>query len=232
MYVLLYQLKQEVLEANLSLKKYKLVTFTWGNASGIDRESGLIVIKPSGLPYAELSLEDLVVIDLDGNLVEGKWKPSSDSPTHQVLYNTFPNIGGIVHTHSPWATSWAQSGKSIPALGTTHADYFYGDIPCTRRMRTEEIQGDYEKETGKVITETFCNLNPDEIPGVLVNNHAPFTWGKHPMEALHHSVVLEEVAKIALHTYQLDHEIDSIDENLLNKHYLRKHGSKSYYGQF
>ncbi|WP_027955229.1 L-ribulose-5-phosphate 4-epimerase [Halobacillus kuroshimensis] len=228
---MLDQLKQEVLEANLSLEKYKLVTFTWGNASGIDRDSGLIVIKPSGIPYPELSSEDLAVIDLDGNLVEGKWKPSSDAPTHQVLYDTFPNIGGVVHTHSLWGTCWAQSGKSIPVLGTTHADYFYGKIPCTRPMESAEILGDYEKETGKVITETFRDLDPDAIPGVLVNNHAPFTWGKDPMEAFHNSVVLEEVAKMALYTYQLDHQINSIDENLLDKHYLRKHGSKAYYGQ-
>ncbi|MFC7062193.1 L-ribulose-5-phosphate 4-epimerase [Halobacillus seohaensis] len=224
-------LKQEVLEANQSLEKYNLVTFTWGNVSAIDRNSGLVVIKPSGVPYKEMTMDDLVVIDLEGNIIEGKRKPSSDSPTHCILYEKFQDIGGIVHTHSPWATSWAQSGKSIPVLGTTHADYFYGAIPCTREMNDEEINGDYEWETGKVIIEMFIDIDPMTIPGVLVKGHAPFTWGKDPMNAIHHAVVLEEVANMALHTYQINDLVRPINSSLLNKHYLRKHGSKAYYGQ-
>lgn len=228
---MLENLKQEVLEANLALPKHNLVTFTWGNVSGICREKGLIVIKPSGVSYDDMTKEDMVVVDLDGNAVEGKLKPSSDTPTHIHLYQIFSNIGGIVHTHAPWSTSWAQAGMSIPALGTTHADYFYGAIPCTRAMTAEEINGAYEHETGRVIVETFWDINPNEIPSVLVHSHAPFSWGKDPKEAVHNAVVLEEVAKMALQTYQLNLNTPNIDQVLLDQHYLRKHGSGAYYGQ-
>jgi L-ribulose-5-phosphate 4-epimerase len=228
---MLKDLKELVLEANLELPKRGLVTYTWGNVSGIDREKGLVVIKPSGVPYEELKLEHLVVLDLDGNVIEGNMKPSSDTPTHLVLYNNFKNIGGIVHTHSRWATIWSQSGKDIPALGTTHADYFYGAIPCTRRMKTEEIQGEYERETGNIIVETFNSLNPSYLPGVVVNNHGPFTWGKDAKEAVHNAVVLEEVAMMAFYTCALTPGINAIDQTLLDKHFLRKHGANSYYGQ-
>ena len=228
---MLERLKQEVLEANLDLPKYGLVTFTWGNVSGIDRESGLVVIKPSGVPYDKLKADDLVVVDLDGNKVEGKLKPSSDTPTHLVLYKAFPSIGGVVHTHSPWATAWAQAGRAIPALGTTHADYFYGEIPVTRAMTREEIETAYELETGNVIVETFKDRDPSQVPSVLVNSHAPFNWGKNPHEAVHNAVVLEEVAKMALHTYALNPGIGAMDQALLDKHFLRKHGTNAYYGQ-
>ncbi len=228
---MLKQLKQEVLEANLDLPKYGMVTFTWGNVSGIDRESGLVVIKPSGVPYEQLKAEDLVVVDLDGQVVEGKLKPSSDTPTHLVLYKAFPTIGGIVHTHSPWATSWAQAGRGIPALGTTQADYFYGEIPCTRDMTEAEIQGAYELETGNVIVERFAELDPDRIPGVLVKSHAPFAWGRDAHDALHNAVVLEEVAKMALHSYTLNPGLQPMDQALLDRHFLRKHGVNAYYGQ-
>jgi L-ribulose-5-phosphate 4-epimerase len=228
---MLKKLKKDVLEANLALPKYALVTFTWGNVSGLDRKRGLMVIKPSGVPYESLKKDDLVVMDLDGNQVEGELRPSSDTPTHLALYRAFPEIGGIVHTHSPWATSWAQAGKGIPALGTTHADYFYGEIPCTRQMTAEEIQGAYEEQTGHVIVETFQGKNPLHLPGVLVNNHGPFTWGKDAAEALHNAVVLEEVAKIAHRTVALNPEISPIAQVLLDKHFLRKHGKDSYYGQ-
>ena len=228
---MLEELKKMVLEANLALSEYRLVTFTWGNASGINREQGLVVIKPSGVKYSELRLEDLVVVDLDGNVVEGRLKPSSDTPTHLVLYRHFPNIGGIVHTHSPWATSWAQAGKPLPAFGTTHADYFNGPVPCTRAMTEEEIRGNYELETGKVIVETFQDLDPDEIPGVLVRNHGPFNWGKDPLEAVHHAVVLEEVAKIAYQSLVINANLDSMNRHLLEKHFYRKHGANAYYGQ-
>jgi len=227
----LKQLRQEVLEANLDLPKYGMVTFTWGNVSGIDRERGIVVIKPSGVPYDELKAEDLVAVDLEGNIVEGKLKPSSDTPTHLVLYKAFPNIGGIVHTHSPWATSWAQAGRGIPALGTTQADYFYGEIPCTRDMTEAEIQGAYEAETGHVIVERFADLNPDRIPGVLVKSHAPFAWGKNAHDAVHNAVVLEEVAKMALHAYALNPGLQPMDQALLDRHFLRKHGDNAYYGQ-
>ncbi|WP_336790480.1 L-ribulose-5-phosphate 4-epimerase [Paenibacillus sp. MMO-177] len=228
---MLERLKQEVLEANLDLPKYGLVTFTWGNVSGIDRESGLVVIKPSGVPYDKLKLEDLVVVDLEGNKVEGDLRPSSDTPTHLVLYKAFPHIGGIVHTHSPWATSWAQAGRGIPALGTTHADYFYGEIPVTRAMTRAEIESAYELETGNVIVETFKDKDPMMIPSVLVNSHAPFNWGKDPHEAVHNAVVLEEVAKMALHAYNLNPDVKPMDQSLLDKHFLRKHGANAYYGQ-
>lgn len=228
---MLEKLKEQVLQANLDLPRYGLVTFTWGNVSGIDREKGLVVIKPSGVSYEKMKVDDLVVVDLDGNKVEGKLKPSSDTPTHLVFYKHFKEIGGVVHTHSPWATSFAQAGKGIPAFGTTHADYFFGEIPCTRKMTPEEIGGNYEEETGKVAMEAFKNINPMEIPAVLVNMHGPFTWGKDPMDAVHNSVVLEEVAKIAFHTMQLAPGIGPMDQNLLNKHFLRKHGANAYYGQ-
>ncbi|MGO4499246.1 L-ribulose-5-phosphate 4-epimerase [Paenibacillus sp. 2RAB27] len=228
---MLEELRQQVLEANLDLPKYGLVTFTWGNVSGIDREQGLVVIKPSGVPYEDLKAEDLVVVDLQGNPVEGKMKPSSDTPTHLALYRAFPSIGGIVHTHSPWATSWAQAGRAIPALGTTHADYFYGEVPCTRLMTETEIQGAYELETGHVIIETFRELDPAMVPSVLVNCHAPFSWGKDAHNAVHNAVVLEEVAKIAYRTYNLNPSIQSMDQTLLDRHFLRKHGANAYYGQ-
>ncbi|WP_078551409.1 L-ribulose-5-phosphate 4-epimerase [Bacillus alkalicellulosilyticus] len=225
------QLKQAVLEANLDLPKYGLVTFTWGNVSGIDRENGIVAIKPSGVSYEKLKRDDIVLLDLDGNVVEGSLNPSSDTPTHLQLYRAFPQVGGIVHTHSPWATSWAQAGKGIPALGTTHADYFYGHIPCTRPMTEQEIKGDYERETGNVIIETFDGIDPMQIPSVLVHSHAPFNWGKDPHEALHNAVVLEEVAKMASRTYRINPDVEPMDQNLLNKHFLRKHGANAYYGQ-
>lgn len=228
---MLKELKEQVLQANLALPAHKLVTFTWGNVSGIDRQSGFVVIKPSGVPYTQLKLEHLVVVDLDGNRVEGDLKPSSDLPTHLVLYRCFKEAGGIVHTHSPWATSFSQAGKGIPPLGTTHGDYFYGEIPCTRKMTREEINGAYEEETGNVIAETFRGKNPMEIPGILVNMHGPFTWGRDPMEAVHNSVVLEEIAKMAFHTMILTPGIKPIDQALLDRHYLRKHGAGAYYGQ-
>lgn len=228
---MLEDLKQAVLEANLALPKHHMVTFTWGNVSGVSREKKLIVIKPSGVPYDELVKEDMVVVDYDGNIVEGKLNPSSDTPTHIVLYKKFPDIGGVVHTHAPWSTSWAQAGMNIPALGTTHADYFYGTVPCTRPMSETEIDSAYEHETGNVIVETFQDINPNQIPGVLVHSHAPFTWGKDPNEAVHNAVVLEEVAKMALQTFQLNSKVSDMDRFLLDKHYLRKHGAKAYYGQ-
>lgn len=228
---MLKELKQKVLEANLQLPKKGLVTFTWGNVSAIDREKGLIAIKPSGVSYEEMKLDDMVVIDLEGKIVEGKLNPSSDTDTHVLLYKEFKNIGGIVHTHSSWATSWAQAGMAIPCFGTTHADYFYGNIPCTRKMLQEEIKGRYEYETGKVIVETFKGINPEFVPGVLVNNHGPFAWGKDAMDAVHNAVVMEEVAKMAYRSIQLNKELGSIDNNLLDKHFLRKHGQNAYYGQ-
>lgn len=228
---MLENLKKMVLEANLELPKKGLVTYTWGNVSGIDRASGLIVIKPSGVPYEDLKIEHLVVLDLDGNVVEGKLNPSSDTPTHLELYRKFSEIGGVVHTHSRWATLWSQSGKGIPALGTTHADYFYGEIPCTRKMTDSEIKGEYELETGKVIVETFERINPVYVPGVLVNNHGPFTWGKDASEAVHNAVVLEEVAMMAYYTCSLTPGISQINQVLLDKHFLRKHGANAYYGQ-
>ncbi len=228
---MLEDLKRSVWEANLELPKKGLVTYTWGNVSGIDRQSNLVVIKPSGVAYDELKVEDLVVVDLDGNQVEGKLKPSSDTSTHLVIYRNFKQVGGVTHTHSRWATSWAQAGKGIPALGTTHADYFYGEIPCTRALTAEEIQGEYELRTGEVIVETFLGRNPSHMPGVLVNNHGPFTWGKDAQEAVHNSVVLEEVAMMAYTACSLTPGIKSIDQVLLDKHFLRKHGANAYYGQ-
>lgn len=229
---MLEQLKQTVLEANLLLPKHGLVTFTWGNVSGIDREQGLVVIKPSGVEYDEMTAEDMVVVSLDGKRVEGNLNPSSDTPTHLELYKAFPNVGGIVHTHSRWATIFAQAGMGVPALGTTHADYFYGEIPCTRRMTAAEIQGEYEKETGTVIIERFAGMNPDDIPAVLVHSHGPFTWGVDAMNAVHNAVVLEEVAMMAWHNLALSgNTIEPMQRVLLDKHYLRKHGANAYYGQ-
>lgn len=225
------RLKEEVLEANLSLPRHDMVKFTWGNVSGIDKEAGLVVIKPSGVPYEKLSVRDMVVVNLDGKRVEGDLNPSTDTPTHVYLYRTFSEIGGIVHTHSPWATSFAQAGKPIPAFGTTHADYFYGEIPCTRPMTDEEIAGDYELETGRVIGEAVGNIHPLHMPGVLVNAHAPFCWGKDPHDAVHNAVVLEEVAKIALHSFLLNPTLTAMNPALLDKHFLRKHGKDAYYGQ-
>ena len=228
---MLEKLKQDVLEANLLLPKHGLVTFTWGNVSGIDRASGLVVIKPSGVPYDGMTAEDMVVVDLDGNVVEGKWKPSSDTPTHLVLYKAFPECGGIVHTHSRWATSFAQAGVGVAPLGTTQGDYFYGEIPCTREMTPEEIAGEYEKETGNVIVETFAGKDPAAIPAVLVHSHGPFTWGKDAAEAVHNAVVLEEVAFMNFHSLQLNPAQTRMQQELLDKHYLRKHGKNAYYGQ-
>ena len=228
---MLKKLKKQVLEANLQLPRAGLVVFTWGNVSGIDRESGLVVIKPSGVPYDGMEAEDMVVVDLEGNVVEGKWKPSSDTPTHLELYKAFPGCGGIVHTHSRWATTFAQAGMAVPAMGTTHGDYFYGDIPCTRRMTPEEIAGEYEKETGLVITETFRERDAMEVPAVLVHSHGPFAWGKDPGEAVHNAVVLEEVAFMAWHAMQMNPDAGRMQQELLDKHYLRKHGKNAYYGQ-
>ena len=231
---MLEELKKQVCEANLELPKYGLVTFTWGNVSGVDREKGLMVIKPSGVEYDGMTPEDMVVVSLaTGEKVEGKWKPSSDTATHVALYNAFPNIGGVVHTHSRWATSWAQAGKSINAYGTTHGDYFYGTIPCTRKMTPAEIAGEYELETGNVIIETFKdrNIDPDQVPAVLVCSHGPFAWGTDPHNAVHNSVVLEELAFMAFHTEAMTPGISSMQQELLDKHYLRKHGKNAYYGQ-
>ncbi|MBR6531670.1 MAG: L-ribulose-5-phosphate 4-epimerase [Clostridia bacterium] len=229
---MLENLKEAVCKANLELPKHGLITFTWGNVSGVDRESGLMVIKPSGVEYDGMTADDMVVVSLEtGEKVEGKWKPSSDTATHVALYNAFPEIGGIVHTHSRWATSFAQAGRDIPSYGTTHGDYFYGDIPCTRKMTPEEIAGEYEKETGNVIIETFRNINENDIPAVLVNSHGPFAWGTDPMNAVHNAVVLEELAFMALHTEMLNPDVSKMQQELLDKHYLRKHGKNAYYGQ-
>ena len=228
---MLEALKQEVLEANLLLPKHGLITFTWGNVSGIDRESGLVVIKPSGVSYDGMTVEDMVVVDLQGKVVEGKWKPSSDTPTHLALYRAFPKMGGIVHTHSRWATSFAQAGLPIPAMGTTQGDYFYGDIPCTRKMTPAEIAGEYELETGNVIIETFKDIDPMTIPAVLVHSHGPFTWGTDAMNAVHNAVVLEEVASMDYHALSMNPGAGRMQQELLDKHYLRKHGANAYYGQ-
>lgn len=228
---MLHELKREVWQANMNLQKHGLVLFTWGNASGIDREKGLIVIKPSGVDYDKLQPEDMVVLDIQGKQVEGTLRPSSDTPTHLVLYQNFPDIGGIVHTHSTYATVWAQAGKPIPPLGTTHADYFYGDVPCTRSLTKEELQERYEEETGHVIVNSFQTRNPLHVPGVLVANHGPFSWGKDVHEAVYHAVVMEEVAKMALYTCYSNPKVQAIDQMLLNKHFSRKHGENAYYGQ-
>ena len=228
---MLKKLKQQVLEANLLLPKHDLVTFTWGNVSGINRKRGLVVIKPSGVPYETMTAEDMVVVDLDGKLVEGQWNPSSDTATHLELYKAFPDIGGVVHTHSRWATTFAQAGMDIPALGTTHCDYFCGDIPCTRPMTEQEIFGEYEKETGTVIVETFAERSANDVPGVLVMSHGPFSWGKDPANAVHNAVVMEEVAFMAWHSLMLNPQQREIQPALLNRHYFRKHGANAYYGQ-
>lgn len=230
---MLEALKEEVLRANLLLPKHGLVTFTWGNVSGVDREKGLMVIKPSGVEYDEMNAGDMVVVDLnDGRTVEGELNPSSDTPTHLELYRAWPNLGGLVHTHSRWATLFAQMGRGVPALGTTHADYFYGEIPCTRKMTPAEIAEGYEKETGTVIIERFAGLNPMDIPAVLVYSHGPFAWGKDPGEAVHNAVVLEEVAMMAWHGLSLtENALPPMQQELLDKHYLRKHGAGAYYGQ-
>ncbi|OOF54793.1 L-ribulose-5-phosphate 4-epimerase [Rodentibacter genomosp. 2] len=231
---MLEALKEKVLKANLALPKHNLVTFTWGNVSGIDRTSNLVVIKPSGVDYEVMTAEDMVVVDLfSGKVVEGNKKPSSDTPTHLELYRQFKEIGGIVHTHSRLATTWAQAGEDLLALGTTHADYFYGTIPCTRRMTPTEIQGEYELETGKVIVETFQkrNIDPNQVPAVLVNSHGPFVWGTDADNAVHNAVVLEELAYMNLFSKVLRPSLGSMQQELLDKHYLRKHGKNAYYGQ-
>lgn len=231
---MLETLKEQVCKANLELPKYGLVTFTWGNVSGVDREQGLMVIKPSGVEYRNMTAEDMVVVALStGEKVEGKWKPSSDTATHVALYNAFSTLGGIVHTHSRWATTFAQVKQGIPSLGTTHGDYFYGEIPCTRLMTPEEIAGEYEKETGNVIIETFRerNIDPAQVPAVLVASHGSFAWGTDAMNAVHNAVVLEELAFMAYHSLQLDPALSPMQQELLDKHYLRKHGKNAYYGQ-
>ncbi len=234
---MLDELKSLVCQANLLLPKHGLVTFTWGNVSGVDRERGLMVIKPSGVEYEGMSPDDMVVVDLKtGKRIEGKWKPSSDTDTHLALYRAFPAVGGIVHTHSRWATTFAQAGRPIPAMGTTQGDYFYGDIPCTRRMTAEEIGGEYELETGNVIVETFNGTDPMSIPAVLVHSHGPFAWGGSPLEAVHNAVVMEEVAFMDWHAMMLGSADGGpapgrMQQELLDKHYLRKHGANAYYGQ-
>lgn len=229
---MLEKLKREVLEANLMLPKYGLVTFTWGNVSAVDRESGMVVIKPSGVEYGEMTADHMVVVELStGKVAEGKLNPSSDTPTHLELYRAFEGLGGIVHTHSRWATSFAQAGVGIIPMGTTHADYFYGEIPCTRAMTPEEIGGEYEKETGTVIIEAFKGINPLTIPAVLVKSHGPFTWGKNAAEAVHNAVVLEEAAFMNYHALGLNSQVGHMQQELLDKHYLRKHGANAYYGQ-
>ena len=228
---MLEELKEQVLQANLCLPKLDLVTFTWGNVSGIDRDRGLIVIKPSGVPYETMTLADMVVVDMAGNTVEGKWRPSSDTPTHLVLYTAFPDCGGIVHTHSRWATAFAQAGVEVVPYGTTQADDFYGAVPCTRAMTPEEIAGDYERETGNVIAETFAGRDPAEVPAVLVRSHGPFAWGRDPAEAVHNAAVLEQTAFMNYHSLRLNPSLQQIQQPLLDKHYLRKHGKNAYYGQ-
>lgn len=230
---MLEQLKEEVYQANLDLPKHGLVKYTWGNASGIDRDSGLFVIKPSGVDYEKMTPNDMVVVDLDGNVVEGELNPSSDTPTHAVLYKHYPEIGGVVHTHSTWATIWAQAGIDVPAMGTTHADTFYGSVPCARYLTQEEIDRGYEVETGKVIIETFEERGLDilAVPGILLHGHAPFTWGKDVKTAVMNSVVLEEVSKMNLFARELNHFAEELPQRILDKHYLRKHGKYAYYGQ-
>lgn len=224
------KLKEKVYSANLDLVKHGLVLFTWGNVSAIDREREIVVIKPSGVSYETMKAEDMVVLDLQGNIIEGKYKPSSDTATHLVLYNAFPEIGGIVHTHSTYATAWSQAGKDIPSIGTTHADYFYEAIPCTRQMTKEEVEGNYEEETGNVIRERFTNINPMFVPGVLVENHGPFSWGKNADEAVHNAVVMEQVAKMAYLSFAINPAL-TMNKHLIEKHFNRKHGPNAYYGQ-
>ncbi|WP_252145308.1 L-ribulose-5-phosphate 4-epimerase [Yokenella regensburgei] len=231
---MLNTLKQQVLDANLALPRHHLVTLTWGNVSAVDREHGVLVIKPSGVDYNVMTPADMVVVSLEtGEVIEGNKKPSSDTPTHRLLYQAFPSIGGIVHTHSRHATIWAQAGQAIPATGTTHADYFYGAIPCTRKMSEQEINGEYEWETGRVIVETFRqqHLDAQQMPGVLVHSHGPFTWGNNAEEAVHNAIVLEEIAYMGIFCRQLAPKLPDMQQTLLDKHYLRKHGAKAYYGQ-
>ena len=227
---MLEELKKKVYEANMELPRRGLITYTWGNVSGIDRETGYFVIKPSGVDYDELTPDDMVVMDLEGNKIEGRYKPSSDTPTHLELYKKYPEIGGVVHTHSPWATSWAQAGRSIPCYGTTHADYFFGDIPCARSLTADEINGEYEKNTGIVIAETFEGKNPIYVPGVLCTNHGPFSWGADAAEAVHNAVVMEEVAQMAYRCEHLKAELPEAPQVLQDKHFFRKHGENAYYG--
>ena len=227
---MLEELKQKVFEANLDLVKHDLVIFTWGNVSGIDRKSGLVVIKPSGVDYDKMTVDDMVVVDLNGNVVEGNLRPSSDTPTHLALYRAWPEVGGIVHTHSTYATAWAQAGIDLPNIGTTHADYFYKDIPCTPDMTRDEVMGDYELETGNVIIKTFEGMNPMHTPGVLVKNHGPFSWGKDPHDAVHNAVVMEQVAKMGFVALCVNPRL-TMNPLLIEKHYLRKHGPNAYYGQ-
>jgi len=226
---MLEQLRQQVCDANKQLPELGLVTLTWGNVSGIDRQRGLVVIKPSGVAYKDLTPENMVVVDLEGNVMEGSHKPSSDTATHLRLYRAFSTIGGVVHTHSTWATIYAQAGKAIPALGTTHADYFYGEVPCTRALTMQEITGEYELETGNVIAETI--IDAAAMPGVVVKNHGPFAWGSSPQQAVENALVLEAVAKMAYHTQMLNTQVPEIPQVLLDKHYFRKHGANAYYGQ-
>ena len=227
---MLEDLKQKVFQANLDLVKHGLVIFTWGNVSGIDRESGLVVIKPSGVDYDTMTVSDMVVVDLDGNVVEGDLRPSSDTPTHLALYKAFPEIGGVVHTHSTYATAWAQAGIDLPNIGTTHADYFHQAIPCTADMTEAEVKGEYELETGNVIIERFKGMNPVHTPGVLVKNHGPFAWGKDPHDAVHNAVVMEQVAKMASIAYSVNPNL-TMNPLLIEKHFNRKHGPNAYYGQ-
>ena len=230
---MLEALKQAVYEANMELPKRGLVTYTWGNVSGIDRETGYVVIKPSGVDYEDLTPDQLVVLDLDGNIIEGDLNPSSDTKTHLELYKAYPELGGIVHTHSPHAVGWAQAGRDIPCYGTTHADYFYGPVPCARCLTTEEVEEDYEKNTGKVIIETFNSrqLKPVHVPGVICHSHGPFTWGKNAAQAVYHAVVLEEVAKMAMYTVTVKPEAAPAPQHVQDKHFMRKHGPNAYYGQ-
>lgn len=224
-------LKQQVFEANRDLPRFGLVTFTWGNVSAIDRERGVIVIKPSGIAYEVMTADDMVVVDLEGNVVEGRYRPSSDTATHLALYRQYAELGGVVHTHSTHATAWAQAGLSIPAMGTTHADYFFGDIPCTRGLTKQEVEGEYERNTGKVIIETLDDNNPLHTPGIVVYQHGPFAWGKDAADAVHNAVVLEEVARMAWIARGINPALKPIDDYLMHKHFMRKHGPNAYYGQ-
>lgn len=225
------QLKQQVFEANMDLPRYGLVTFTWGNVSAIDRQRGLVVIKPSGIAYESMTVDDMSVVDLQGHVVEGRWRPSSDTATHLALYRRYPDLGGVVHTHSTHATAWAQAGLAIPALGTTHADYLFGDIPCTRALSAQEVDEAYELNTGQVIIETLGEANPLHTPGIVVYQHGPFAWGKDAHEAVHNAVVMEEVARMAWIARGINPQLQPIDSWLMNKHFQRKHGPNAYYGQ-